>query len=153
MTDNNRIFLVEDNIGDTTWLIDLLESRGYVIDDESNEKSAKQRLDAIKKGDESYVLAIFDVMVATMDFMDLVDFDDTFVERSQNTGIRLCEYARKELRIAREELPIVCLSARDDKELKDALKSLNIPLFSRTPQRPEEGLRAYIKKKLPDLTQ
>lgn len=151
MASVSKVLVVEDQIGAMRPTLDFIESKGYSVILATNEEAAKRRLDEISEKKASYALAIFDVMVSVKDFMDVVDLDDNFYEASRDTGIRLCQYARRQLRIPADELPIVCLSGRDDQELKDAMKSLDIPLFNRTPSTPEESLRNYIKEHLPKV--
>lgn len=157
MTLNNRILLVEDRIGDIKWLIEYLEKRGYEIDQVVNERAARLKLDELQKalteGKSPYCLAIVDIMVPIMDIMDLVDLEDDFYEDSATTGIRLCRYAREELKISEEELPIVCLSSRsEEEEIRKELREIGIvDVFSRVPQSGEENIRAYIGRKLPKI--
>ncbi len=153
----SRVLLVDDHIGDISWLVDLLEARGYVIDQVTNEEAARSVLEGAKErldegGATDYELAVIDIMVSIKDIMDLVDLDDNFYEQSKDTGVRLCRYARDELGISQEDLPIVCISARADQdEFKPQLDQLGIPLFSRTPQSPEESIRNYVEGNLPRI--
>ena len=144
-----RVFIVDDRIGDLTWLLDLISRRGYEVLLATNEQAARKRLEAVQKGEESYVLAIMDVMVATHDLVDLIALDEKFFEDSRDTGIRLCEFARQELGIPPEVLPIVCLTAREDEKVKAAMHQLDIPLFHRAPHSPEESIRGFIEERLP----
>jgi CheY-like chemotaxis protein len=142
------VLIVDDQIGDIGWLIDLIQSRGYDVVLAANEKAARGQLDEVKQGKASYVLAIVDVMVAIADLMDLVALDDKFFQKSKDTGIRLCRYARQELGLLAEELPIVSISVREDQEVKKAMNDLGIQLFNRGP---EEGIREYVEKHLPRI--
>ncbi|MCP4545533.1 MAG: response regulator [bacterium] len=151
MKSTNRVLVVEDQAGDIKWLFDIITFRGYEVDLATNEEAARKLLLAVKKGKKGYALAIFDVMVAIKDIMELVDVDDRFYKESRNTGVRLCEYARRELRISYEKLPIVCLSARDDQELKRALANLGIKLFDRIPKSGSASIREYLEKNLTQL--
>jgi CheY-like chemotaxis protein len=146
-----EVLLVDDHAGDVIWMIEFLEERGYRVHEITNEEAARRQLEAVKKGDASYALAIIDIMVAIKDIMDLVESKERFYEKSRDTGIRLCYYARKELGISAETLPIVCVSARDDDQARQLLEELDIPLYSRTPQTPEEDIREYLRKKLPTV--
>ncbi len=129
----NKILLVDDSIGDITWVLDLVEDLGYSVDHATNEESARHKLGLVAKEKQSYVLAIIDIMVSVKDIMDLVKLDKRFYEESRDTGIRLCRYARKELEISHEDLPIVCMSARsDDTNVVQALDELGICIFGRT---------------------
>jgi CheY-like chemotaxis protein len=144
------VLLVDDHVGDITWLMDYLEFQGYEIAHVTNEEAARKKLEAVKARKTCYSLAIIDIMVSVKDIMDLVKVSDGLYEDSQRTGIRLCKYARRELGIPAEELPIVCISARaDDEEFQEALGELGIKLFSRVPQTAEESLREYLKENLP----
>ena len=149
-SDSEQILLVDDHIGDVTWLVDFLEHHGYEVVQVTNEKDAREKLEEVEKGQATYVLAIIDIMVSIRDIMDLVDLDEKFYEESRETGIRLCAYAREELKIKPEVLPIVCISARSDhEEIQKPLRQLGIRLFSRVPQSREESIREYLKEKLP----
>lgn len=147
-----RVFIVDDQIGDLLWLVDLLRQRGYEERVATNEEAAKRHLVEIQQGRESYALAIFDVMVATKDLADLVKLDsgldDRFFEDSRNTGIRLCSYARKELGISESQLPIVCITVREDDEVKTALRKLGIQLFNRAPSSKRDSIRRFLERKL-----
>jgi CheY-like chemotaxis protein len=155
VTEKRKILLIDDRIGDIRWLVDDLEYRGYEVDQVANERDAKLMLEEIRRnldaGQESYSLAIVDIMVPIMDIMDLVDLEDDFYEDSAKTGIRLCRYAREELRISEDELPIVCLSSRsDEEEIRRELEEIGIlKLFSRVPQSSKEDIRTYIGKNFP----
>lgn len=154
MTEPKSVLIVDDRIGDLTWLLDLIRSRGYEVVLATNEKAARQRLEAVERKEESYVLAVIDVMVATMDLLDLVALDEQFFENSRDTGIRLCRYARRDLGISPKVLPIVCLTAREDEDVKKFIEDeLGIPLFHRAPPSPEESIRGYIEEHLPTLAQ
>jgi len=146
-----EVLLVDDHAGDVRWMIEFLEERGYRVHEITNEEAARRQLEAVKKGDVSYALAIIDIMVAIKNIMDLLGSKEEFYEKSRDTGIRLCHYARKELGISAERLPIVCLSARDDDKVRQLLDELEITLYSRTPQTSEDSIREYLKKKLPKL--
>ena len=152
MSSEARILLVDDHIGDVTWLVDFLEARGYEVDQVANEEAARHKLEAVKDGRESYALAIIDIMVSIKDIMDLVNLDEKFFEESRETGIRLCAYARKDLKLDAGDLLIVCISARSDhEEIQKSLLELGIRLFSRVPQTRDESIREYLKETLPKI--
>lgn len=149
MSETRRVLVVDDQLGDIQWVIDLLEYHGFAVDVESNEVAARRRLERVKESTLSYALAIFDIMLGTQNMEELVVIDPEILDDSKDTGVRLCQYARKELQIPSSTLPIVCISARDDDpELRYALRKLNIPLLSRTPQSVGESLRQYIEEHL-----
>lgn len=146
-----EVLIVDDQVGDLLWLLDVIQSRGYKVLLATNEAAARERLLAVKEGKETYVAAIIDVMVAVKDLLDLMDLDDHFFEESRNTGIRLCQYAREDLQIPDKELPIACLTVRDDLEVKEAMRKLAIPLYNRAPQSPSESIRGFVDSYLPPL--
>lgn len=148
-----RVLIVEDQVGDLYWLLDLIRSRGYEVVVATNESAAQESLRAVKAGTDSFRLAILDVMVAVKDLKDLTNLDNRFFEDSKRTGIRLCHFARDEdqLGISAEQLPIVCLTVRDDEEVREAMKSLDIPLFNKAPHTPSESIREFIEDQLPNL--
>lgn len=144
-----KVLLIDDHVGDISWLIDFLEARGYQVDQETNEVDARAKLESVKEGESAYNLAIIDIMVSIMDIMDLVDLDDDYFEKSRETGLRLCRYARKELGISEVQLPIVCISAATDREeIQKGLEELGVPLYSRVPQAPENSIRNFLEQHL-----
>lgn len=150
MRQAQTVLVVDDEVGDLTWLLDLVESRGYGVKIATNEEAARERLSAVREGHESYVLAVVDVMMAVKDITALVEaeLDDAFFEDSRDSGIRICRHARLELGISADELPIVCLTVRDDDEVKAAMAELEIPLFERTPSTSAD-FRREIETRLP----
>jgi len=142
------VLVVDDQIGDLRWLLDLIRNRGYGVVLATNEKTARERFEAVKGGVENYTLAIVDVMVAVKDLMDLIKIDEKFFEDSKDTGIRLCRYAREELGISADRLPIACLTVRDDDAVKSEMARLGIPLFNRAPYSPSESIRNLLDEKL-----
>ncbi|MCP3961827.1 MAG: response regulator transcription factor [bacterium] len=150
MSSPPKILLVDDHLGDIRPLIHHLEWLGYGIDHVANEEAARRALEAVSADDTAYALAIIDIMVSTKDIMDLVDLDASFLEDSQDTGIRLCEYAREQLGISEEHLPIICISARNDDAARDALDALGIPLYGRVPK-PDGSILQYFDSNLPKI--
>lgn len=147
---SNRVLIVDDQPGDLLWLLDLLSARGYEPTLATNEKEARARLKSVKEGAYVYALAIVDVGVATLPIEDLFlqDLDSQFFQDSKDTGIRLCNYARQELGLCAQALPIACLTVRDDNEVRNAMKSLKIPLFNRASSTPEESIRVFLENEL-----
>lgn len=138
------VLIVDDKVGDLIWLLDLINNRGYNIVIATNEQAAQERFKAVKAGIESYSLAVVDVMVAVKDLTDLATLDGQFFEDSRNTGIRLCQFARRDLAIPGVELPIACLTAREDDEVRKAMRELDIPLFHRAEYSSTGSIRAFI---------
>lgn len=149
MTSAPSVLIVDDQIGDIGWLIDLIQSLGYLMVLATNEEAARKHLQEVKQGKASYALAVVDVMVAIKDLVDLMSLDDKFFEDSRDTGIRLCRYARRELGLSPKELPIVCITVRDDQEVRTAMKDLGIRLFNRAPYGQEDSIRDYVEANLP----
>lgn len=151
MAERPRVLIVDDQVGDLTWLLDVIRRGGCDVVLATNEDAARQRLLAVREGNESYTFAIVDVMVAVKDLQDLIALDEQFFEDSRDTGIRLCRYARQELGLSAKELPIACLTVREDQEVKDAMAELGIPLYNRVPSSSSEGIRGFVEKHLPRL--
>ncbi len=144
------VLIVDDHIDDISWLVDLLQHRGYKVHVETNEKDARRQLEHVREGKVIFCLAIIDIMVSVSDISELANLDEKFYSSSRETGVRLCRYARQELGISSETLPIACISARADHEhIQQLLGDLTIPLFSRVPQSREESLREFVKSELP----
>jgi len=144
---NNKILIVDDQVGAVGWLEDWLEWRGYDVEILTNEEDARAALNAVQKKEAAYALAILDVMLPSRPIKEIEAYDAAFFESSMNTGIRLCTYAREELGLGEQQLPIVCLTARQDDEVEIALKALGIPLFKRS----NEEIRGFLVVHLPRL--
>ncbi len=146
---STKVLVVDDHIGDITWLVDFLRKRGYTTEHDTNEMAARRRLKQIKDGDLEYALAIIDIMVSIDVISELMELNETFYKDSKATGLRLCRYAREELRISKTVLPIVCLSAAADREeIRSGLDELGIELYSRVPQTKDEDIREYLIENL-----
>ncbi len=156
MTQAPSVLVIDDQVGEILWLLSDLQERGYDVVLATNERAARERLRAVREGKEAFVLAIVDIAVAVMSIEDLVaehrELDEAFFDDSVDTGLRLCTYARKELRLTAEELPIVCLSVRvGDETVKTQLGKLGIRAFERTPEDPAQSVRAYLNANLPSI--
>lgn len=151
MTHRSSVLIIDDQVGDIGWLIDLIQNRGYVVVLATNEEAAHKQLDRVKRGHTSYALVIIDIMVAVKDLMDLMTLDERFFDNSRDTGIRLCKYARHELGLSPEDLPIICISVRDDNNVKEEMNVLGIRLFNRVPYGPEESIREFVEAHLPAI--
>lgn len=147
--DRQQVLIVDDQLGEILWLLDRIRHRGYEVVVATNEASARERLDAVKKGNEVYAAAIIDVMVALQDSEDLqgqdLNLDEVFFEESEDTGIRLCRYARETLGITNRDLPIACLTVRDDAGVQEAMEQLGIPLYNRSPQDASESIMRFVE--------
>lgn len=152
MSSTPRVLLVDDHLGDIRPVIHHLEWLGYAIEHVANKEAAQRVLESVAEGKAEFALAIIDIMVSTRDISDLADIDASFLADSQNTGLRLCEYAREELSIPEEQLRIVCLSARSDDDAKDTLHGLGISLYGRVPK-PDWSILDYIDAHLSKIEQ
>lgn len=146
------VLVVDDQVGEVLWLLDDIRHRGCEAVVVGTEDAARAQLEAVAAGEAAYLVAIFDVMVAVKDLWQLIelgeDADDKFFSDSRDTGLRLCLYARKELGIGAETLPIACLTVRDDPQVKKTLAKLRIPLFSRIAE-DTRSIRSFLDKHLP----
>lgn len=150
MSQPERVLIVEDQVGDIAWLIESIQNLGYGVDLSTSESAARERLQAVKKGEVSYVMAIFDIMVATVNIWELEDLDEDFFARSEETGIRLCKLVREEMKISEEQLPIVCFTVREDEEeVRSIMRDLNIPLFNKMAPTRADSIWAFLEKRLP----
>lgn len=151
MNSLRTVFIVDDQVEEILWLLDLLRHRGYDFIVATNEKDANARLEAIHDGSEGYVAAIFDVMVSTLSFDEIVSshaaLDDKFFEKSKDTGLRLCRRAR-ELGL---NLPIACLTVRKDAAVEAVRDELNIPVYHRIPLDRSESIMDFLDRYLPPL--
>jgi CheY-like chemotaxis protein len=148
MTQPPPVLIIDDQVGDLRWLIDLIHNRGHEIVLATNEGAAEERLRAVKQGTESYALAIVDVMIAVKSLSQLIDLDEQFFDQSRDTGIRLCRLARRELGITAQQLPIACLTVRHGDEVRLAMNELGIPLFNRAASGAADSIRGYIEENL-----
>jgi CheY-like chemotaxis protein len=161
MNERASVLIVDDQMGDLLWLLDLIQNRGYDVVVATNEEAAQERLRAIKAGTEAYALAVVDVMVAVKDLTRIatlgdhqdLTLDDKFFEDSRSTGIRLCQLARLELGIPAGQLLIACLTAREDDEVRNAMRELDIPLFHRAEySSSSDSIRSFIENNLPAVS-
>lgn len=143
----NKILIVDDQVGAVGWLEDFLEWRGYEVEIVTNERDARAKLGAVQRREAVYAIMILDVMLPSRPIEEIDAYDEDFFESSMSTGIRLCRYAREDLGLTVEQLPIVCLSARDDDEVVGALKALGIRLYKRS----NEDIRSFLVEQLPRL--
>lgn len=153
--ESRQVLIIDDQLGEILWLLDRLRHRGYETVVATNEEAGRRQLEAVKDGRERYAAAIIDVMVAIKDLEDLLaedeELDDEFFEESTDTGIRLCRYARRDLSLSADDLPIACLTVREDDEVKEAMKGLGIPLYNRIPQDPSESIVGFLEQHLPPV--
>lgn len=142
-----KVLLIDDQLGDIVWLLDRIEARGFEVEIATNEKEARGCLEECGRGERNYEAAIFDVMMSIAPLEELEALDEDFFQRSQDTGIRLCQYARElDLRF-----PVACLTVRDDIEVKDAMDAMGIPLFNRAPEHEGESIDGFLDAHLGPL--
>jgi len=130
---SREVLIVDDQAGDILWLFDWIRRRGYRIVLATNELAARKLLQEFAAGQRSFVLGLFDVMVAARDVFDLEgpEMDATFFQASRSTGVRLCQFVRHTLLVPATRLPLVCYSVRNDEDLLVSLKSLGVPFLSK----------------------
>jgi|GEM_PF-3249484 len=158
MSAHKKVFIVDDQAGEIRSLIRRIKKRGYDVVLATNEREAERMLQEIAARPSAFAAAIFDVMVATVDFdtllamEDSVDLESKVFEPSVDTGLRLCRYARETLRISEAELPIAALSVRTDDELRSNLETLGVPLYDRTQiDTPDDrSIMRFVERHLPE---
>ena len=149
-----NVLLIDDRKGDILWLIDYLEECGYMADHVTNEQAARSRIECMLAEEQSYALAIIDIMVAVKGIMEMVELDDDVDEEffgdSRTTGIRLCRWIREDLEISSDKLPIVCISARPDiADIRRELEAIDstIKIFGQMTENPED-FRSWLAENL-----
>lgn len=142
------VLVVDDRAIEMSWLTASLMSNGFEVKVVTTEEAAKVALMQMAEGKVSYAFAIFDIMIPVKDMMELVSLETSFYEDSRDTGLRLCWFARKVLRLSEGSLPIACISARNDPMLLESLAELNIPLFPRTPSGPGASIEDFVAARI-----
>lgn len=138
-----RILIVDDQIDELNWLLDVFLSAGYEVVLVSDEETAIQELDEIAAHRAQYDLAVVDVMVAAKSVealveeisrKDLASGSGRRSKQSRDAGIRICEYARSILGLKEVDLPIQCLTVRTDAAVIETMRRLGIPVSERLPE-------------------
>lgn len=144
------VLVIDDQPNEILWLLDLIRKRGYDAELVLDEESARKRLEAVAAGTASFVLAFVDVMVATQGIEALIAGADVSAD-SQDSGIRLCRYAR-ELGLSASKLQLASLTVRaDDPKVQRAMEELGVPLFPRLSLEPVHPIQRLIDRHLPPL--
>jgi CheY-like chemotaxis protein len=143
------VLLVDDHPDDLDWLTDLLDLLGVGFVLMTNEEQAQGELRRVLQGDVAYDLAIIDVMLSTADISQLISLDAKYFKNSRESGIRLCEFARNELKIKEEQLPIVCISTiqHEDEGVVTRLKKLEVKILPRTGEPGDKSIRSYLERR------
>jgi CheY-like chemotaxis protein len=151
MTPQKKVLIVDDQVEEILWLLELLQHRGYGVIVVTNGKDADSRLTAIHGGTEDYAAAIFDVMLSTLSIEEIVssqaELNDDFFKESKDTGLRLCRRA-KQLGLT---LPIACLTVRKDAEVEAVSDETGIPVYHRIPLDESESIMGFLDRHLPAL--
>ncbi|MBK8251806.1 MAG: hypothetical protein IPK82_03955 [Polyangiaceae bacterium] len=143
------VLLIDDQLGDLAWLADRIEQAGLRFRFATNEEDARERLYAVASGDERYLFAVVDVMMAVTDILRVHSLDDDFFEESRDSGIRLCRYAREELKITPENLPIAVYTARPDNEVRKQIAAIEgVQFFPRDGSEGEGSLSEFVERQL-----
>ena len=137
-----RVLLVDDEEYAGDWLVHFVSDLGCELVHCFAESRARDQLRAIARGEAEFALAVFDLMVPTHTFEELLEWDGELKD-SMETGLRLCEFARSELAITESQLPILTISSRSDEGIRARFEKLGIPFFDRTQTYP---IRKYISK-------
>ncbi len=141
-----EVLIVDDRKREIEWLIrflkDELDCKLTYRNNEMDTRSHFQEL--ADRGSVPYSLAIIDIMIPVAKLEDLVVLDEKYLKDSRDTGVRICKFIRRKLRISEEQLPLMAISARADNELTRQLDGLNVPLFSRD----DLGIKDHLRRVL-----
>lgn len=107
----------------------------------------RRRLEAVASGEESYALAIVDVMMALDSLEEILKLEHAVNENAKRIGVKLCREARERIRPP-QMLDIVCFSIRDDTDIRDELRTLGVRYISKAALHGWDDLRDHIKKAL-----
>jgi len=148
-----RVLMVEDQVGDLFWVIDLLQGRGYHVEAAKNEEAAREALAEVAAHLGEFALVILDVMMATVDINRLVQEGNLSSEAllpSLEAGLRLARYLRHDLGVGPRDVRVVCCTARaGDPEVQRVMEQLQIPVFGKVARPAESSLRAWLMANLP----
>ena len=143
----NRVLLVDDEEYAGDWLIAFLGDLGFGLAHCFSETQARQHLQEVANGEASYALAIFDLMVPTHTFEEMLEWEGE-LEDSMTTGLRLCKHTRSDLGIDEATLPILAISSRSDEGTREDFQSLGVPFLDRTQT---DAIRGHIQRVLSSI--
>jgi CheY-like chemotaxis protein len=146
MRGSKRVLIIDDGIDHVADLRDTVRTCGGEPVIASNAAEGRRRLAAVAKGEESYALAIIDVMMALDSLEEVLKMEQAVNEDSKRIGVTLCREARK--RINPQTLDIVCFSIRNDADIIDELRTLGIRYLSKETASGWNDLRDHVKKAL-----
>ncbi len=153
MTHHRQALIIDDQIGDLMWLVDLLQHLGWVVRVAETEKAALTRLDAFAAGDESYDLVVLDVMIATHTVDELMakpELVERALESPIDAGIRLARHIRRQSTLVNTE--VVCCTVRDDDDVYAAMDAAGIQIYSRDDEDPDSD-RPSLRTLLTGITE
>lgn len=148
------VLLIEDQVGDLFWIIDLVQARGYQVEAARNEEDARMALAQVAANPGRYALVLIDVMMATIDINRVLrepNLDPKALEPSPEAGIRLAQYLREELRVTPQQVAVICCTAKhEDAKVRRIMEELDIPVYDRYARAQESSLRTWLKTNLAD---
>ena len=144
MSGSNRILIIDDDFDHVFDLCDFVRDRGGEPVTARNAAEARRRLAAIADGQESYALAIIDVMMPIGSLEDIAKLEHPTGEDSSQIGVTLCREARERYCISPQMLDIVCFSIRND--IVEELMALEVQYISKVSHGGWIKLYAYVEK-------
>jgi CheY-like chemotaxis protein len=148
MRGSKRVLIIDDGVEHVRDLRDIIRTCGGEPVVAINAAEGRAHLAAVAGGEESYALAIIDVMMAITSLEEVRKLEHAVNENAKRIGVTLCREAREQLRISPQTLEIVCFSIRDDADIVDELTALGIRYISKVTQRGWADLREHVKKAL-----
>lgn len=147
MRGSKRVLIIDDDITCVDDLRDAVRASGGEPVIAINAAEGRRRLAAVASGEESYALAIIDVMMALDSFEEILKLEHAVNEDAKRVGVKLCREARESIRPP-QTLDIVCYSIRDDTDIRDELKTLGVRYIRKAGQRGLDDVRDHVKKAL-----
>ena len=148
MRGTKRVLIIDDDDKDVHDVRGTVRSCGGEPVVAINAAEARRHLTAVASGEESYALAIVDVMMAIDSLEEVLKLEQVVNENAKRIGVTLCREARERHRISPQTLDIVCYSIREDDDIVHELKALGIRHISKVSAHGLADLRDYVKKAL-----
>jgi len=147
-TPRKRILIIDDAVEHIDQLSEVIWGYGGEPVVANNAAAGRCRLAAIAGGEERYALATIDVMMALKSLDDVTELEHAVNEDAKRIGVALCREARQQHHIRQEMLDIVCYSMRDDTDIIDELKELEIPYIPKVTSTGWSDLRHRVERAL-----
>jgi CheY-like chemotaxis protein len=148
MHGSRRVLIIDDGIEHVQDLCDTVRGFGGEPVIAINAAEGRRHLAAIADGQESYALAIIDVMMAIDSLEEVLKLEHAVNQDAKRIGVTLCREARERYQISSQTLDIVCFSIRDDADIVDELNELGIRHISKVAPRGWADLGEYVKRAL-----